>query len=96
MGRKKKLIDKVVKKKFAGGCYFCGNDDYAQLNVHRINFKEEVNEYTEFNTVVVCANCHCKIHDEQIIIDRKYYSTSGKWMLHYWTVVDGIKNEFWR
>ena len=78
------MINKVVTKKSEGKCYFCDVDDYAQLNVHRILYGEDGGEYTDHNSLVVCANCHARIHDEQIVIDRKYNSTSGKKVLHYW------------
>lgn len=92
---RKKLINKVAKKKSIGHCYFCKNNDYVQLQVHRINFEAAINEYTDFNTIVVCANCHCRIHDGQIKIDRKYYSTSGKYVLHYWINEGENTKEFW-
>ena len=79
-----RLINKKVKKLTEGKCYFCDVDDYAQLNVHRIVYGEDGGEYTDHNSLVVCANCHARIHDEQIVIDRKYNSTSGKTVLHYW------------
>ena len=82
--KRRKIIKKVAKKKIDKKCYFCFINDYALLQVHRINFKEDINEYVEHNTITVCANCHCRIHNGQIIIDRKYLSTSGKWILHYW------------
>jgi len=31
-----------------------------------------------------CDICHCRIHDGQIVIDRKYSTTNAKWVLHYW------------
>lgn len=83
MAGKKKLIDKQAKKRSVGQCKFCGETDYAVLDVHRIVPGEEGGTYTEFNTVVACSNCHRKVHDGQIIIDRKYFSTGG-WILHYW------------
>lgn len=88
----KKLINKKAKKKTEGQCFFCEEDDYAVLDCHRIVEGADGGEYTDFNTVVVCANCHRRIHDEQIVIDRKYFSTSGQYVLHYWE--DG--EEFWR
>ena len=90
MARKKKLIDKQVKKRCDKKCYFCEEDDYAVLDVHRIIPGEEGGEYTEHNTVTVCACCHRRCHDGQILIDRKYQSTGGT-VLHYWK--DG--KEFW-
>ena len=90
MARKKKLIDKQAKKRADGECKFCGESDYAVLDVHRIVPGEEGGEYTEHNTVTVCACCHRRCHDGQIVIDRKYQSTKGV-LLHYW-IGD---QEFW-
>lgn len=83
MPRSKKLIDKKIKKKYDKKCYFCSNDDYCQLQVHRIHEGKDGGEYTEFNTITVCANCHLRIHDGQIKLFRKYLSTSGAYVLHY-------------
>ena len=93
MPRKRKLINKVATKKFAEKCFFCGVDDYACLNCHRIMYNEKDNIYSEQNTVCCCANCHAKIHDGQIVIDRKYTSTNRfGWSLHFWE--NG--KEFWK
>lgn len=88
--KQSKLIDKKSKKKADGECKFCGESDYAVLDVHRIVPGEEGGRYTEHNTVTVCACCHRRCHDGQITIDRKYYSSKG-WLLHYWK--DG--HEYW-
>jgi hypothetical protein len=81
----KKLINKVAKKKQEGKCFFCPVDDYACLACHRIVPGEDDGRYDDFNTLVVCANCHNKIHDGQIVIDRKYMSTGPRgWTLHFW------------
>lgn len=80
----KKLINKVVFKKSSKKCYFCGIDDYAVLETHRIHPGEHGGKYTEFNSICACSNCHSRIHDGQIKIDRKYFTTNGKWVLHYW------------
>jgi 5-methylcytosine-specific restriction endonuclease McrA len=82
MPKKKRLINKVNKKKADKRCKFCNLDDYCVLEVHRINPGSNGGEYTEFNTVTCCSNCHKKVHEGKIKIDRKYYSTSG-WVLHY-------------
>lgn len=86
MGRKRKLINKEATKKFAGKCYFCSVDEYACLHCHRILPEEKGGIYSDFNTLVVCANHHSMIHAEnpQIVIDRKYMTSSGQWILHYW------------
>ena len=91
MPRKKRLIDKKATKHSAKKCYFCEEDDYALLDCHRIIEGANGGEYTDFNTVVVCSNCHRRVHDGQIAIDRKYFSTTGGWVLHYFK--DG--EEFW-
>jgi len=84
MGRRKVLINKVAKKKAEGKCYFCPVSDYACLHCHRILSGEDGGIYTDFNTIVVCANHHAQIHSGQIVVDRKYLSTSGRWVLHFW------------
>jgi hypothetical protein len=82
--RRRKLVNKVILKKVAKRCYFCGIDDYALLDVHRIVAGEDGGKYTEINSLVVCSNCHRRIHDGQIKIDRKYYTTAGNHILHFW------------
>ncbi|MGE0569252.1 MAG: HNH endonuclease [Bacteroidia bacterium] len=92
MGKKKKLVDKKSRKHFEGKCYFCDESDYSLLDVHRILPGEEGGRYVEHNVVVTCANCHRKIHDEQIKIDRFYYTSSGIHILHFWDE----KGEHWK
>jgi hypothetical protein len=70
------------KKKIDKKCKFCSQDDYCTLDVHRIIPGSQGGEYTDLNTVTTCGNCHRKIHDGKIKIDRKYFSTKG-WVLHY-------------
>jgi len=82
MGRKKKLINKKIKKLIDKKCKFCSCDNYKVLDVHRIQEGSKGGEYVELNTVCVCSNCHRKIHAGIIKVDRKYYSTKG-WILHY-------------
>jgi len=69
-----KLIDKV--------CHFCGEDDYALLDVHRIIPGSEGGKYTRHNTVTCCTLCHRKIHAGRIQVFRKYFSTKG-YVVHY-------------
>jgi PP-loop superfamily ATP-utilizing enzyme len=84
MPRRKTLINKEAAKRFAKKCYFCPCDVYDLLDVHRIVEGSEGGKYTDFNTITVCSLCHRKIHAGLIKIDRKYQSTSGRWVLHYW------------
>jgi 5-methylcytosine-specific restriction endonuclease McrA len=82
MGKRDRLIHKPHKKQVDKKCFFCGNEDYCTLDVHRIVPGSDGGKYTEHNTVTSCSNCHRKIHDGKIKIDRKYPSTKG-WLLHY-------------
>jgi hypothetical protein len=82
MVRKKKLVNKKIKKLSDKKCYFCSCNIYKLLDVHRIVEGKEGGQYTEHNTVTVCSLCHRNIHSGMIKIDRKYYSTAG-WILHY-------------
>lgn len=81
---KNKLINKQVKKRNDKKCYFCDENDYCKLQCHRIHEGKDGGKYTDFNVITVCANCHLRIHDEQIKIDRKYFCSNGKHVLHYW------------
>jgi len=82
MSRRKKIINKIEKKKADRKCKFCGEDDYCTLDVHRIIPGCEGGIYSDHNSVTACSNCHRKIHEGKIKINRKYYSTKG-WILHY-------------
>lgn len=72
-----KRIDKKVFKHAAGKCRICGEPNYAVLQVHRINAGANGGKYSRENSVSLCANCHQKVHDEQIVIDRYYTGSSG-------------------
>ena len=89
--RKKNIINKKIKKLIDKKCKFCGQSDYCTLDVHRIKPGSEGGKYIELNCITTCVNCHRKIHDGKIKLDRKYYSTCG-WILHYF---DEYGNEHW-
>lgn len=86
----RKTINKIAKKHTEGKCQLCGESDYAVLDCHRIVPGEDGGEYSDFNTVVLCSNCHRKVHDGQIVMDRKYQTLEGRWVLRY-TVGDEEK-----
>lgn len=88
----KRIINKKTKKLIDKSCYFCKEDNYVLLDVHRIIPGEDGGKYTDHNSLCVCANCHRRCHAGEIKIDRKYFSSSGKWILHYW--IDN--QEFWQ
>lgn len=81
MARKCKLINKQAFKAAEGKCRLCGEPDYATLDVHRIIEGNAGGKYEEHNSVVLCSNCHRKVHDKQIIIDRYYLCSNGKHLL---------------
>lgn len=83
---KPKLINKKLHKLVAGCCKICKADIYDILDVHRIVPGEQGGKYTEFNTVVICSNCHRKVHAGTIVIDRWYSSTAGKLLR---VIIDG-------
>ena len=65
---KKKL--KQLEKK----CIFCKNSNLEQLDVHRIIAGELGGKYTSDNVVVVCCNCHRKLHTtDEIKIDKWFF-----------------------
>ncbi len=91
MASKKKLIDKVVKKLRDKKCFFCDCEIYEVLDVHRIVEGSLGGQYSEHNSLTVCSLCHRKIHAGIIKIDRKYPTSNGKDVLHYWIG----EEEFW-
>lgn len=83
-------MDKKANKLSQGKCFIYGNPEYCVLDTHRIKPGSEGGRYSEFNTVIICANHHRMTHNGLLKIDRWYQSTRGP-CLHYW--LGGI--EFW-
>ena len=81
MSKPHSLINKQAFKKAEGKCRICGETDYALLDVHRLLPGAEGGRYTKTNSVVCCANCHRKVHDGQVKLDRYFTSTGGKPLL---------------
>ncbi len=77
MAKRVKLINKKIFKLSAGKCLFCGESDYALLDIHRIIEGKNLGKYHKHNCLVACSNCHRRIHDGQIKIDRYYPCTGG-------------------
>jgi hypothetical protein len=84
---KKRYSRQQIAKLSRGGCYFCGESNYDLLDAHRVIPGAEGGKYNDHNILVICSNCHRRTHTGSIRIDRKYLSTSGKWVLHCW--IDG-------
>ena len=69
------------RKKLAGECFFCENKNYAVLHIHRIT---PGSKYFDWGELVVCSNCHNRIHNNQLIILGKFRSTHRRgWILIY-------------
>lgn len=80
---------KLIKNK----CEICGELDSKILDFHHIIPQEEINSTNhKTNIAIICANCHRKVHNKQIIIYGIVPSTSlpNKRTLIY--SIDGIKN----
>jgi len=73
--RKRKIINKKYTKKQAGQCRICGENNYSTLSVHRI---VPGSKYSKEAVTVLCENCHRKVHNKEIEIDRWYNSTKGR------------------
>lgn len=85
--KKRKIIDKQLYKKDKK-CIFCKESDPALLDIHRINPGCTGGKYSEINVVCCCANCHRKIHNNEIKIEKKYFSTKGLCLIYY---IDNIE-----
>ena len=86
---RRKTFSKARAKRIARACLFCGEDDIKLLDSHRIFEGADGGTYCDRNTVTTCANCHRKIHSGRIVIEGKYFSTAGKWVVFY--TEDGIE-----
>lgn len=90
MGKKRYTVQQK-KRLYDGQCFFCKEDIPAVLDAHRVKPGEEGGKYVLPNMLTACANCHRMVHDNIIIIDRKYPSTAGVMFVHYWK--EGV--EYW-
>lgn len=78
---------KKIRKIIEGKCLFCGIEDTALLDVHRIVPGSAGGKYFEANEVICCANCHRRIHDDQIQVLGKNFCSNGRWLVH--CIIDG-------
>lgn len=77
--KRTQIINKQIYKNVEGKCRICKGDGASEtLDVHRIVHGEHGGRYSLNNTVVLCPNCHRKVHtDKTIVIDRWYQSSAG-------------------
>lgn len=78
-----KIINKKNFKKYAKNCFFCNDKNLNILDVHRILEGSNGGTYHSQNVIVVCANCHRKIHANEIKIIKKHkaYNSSSNYIL---------------
>jgi len=69
------MFSKIAKKKIKGKCCICEIENYSILDCHRL---DPGSKYTDWGTIVVCSNCHRKIHNEEILVLSKNRSTMGE------------------
>ena len=80
---RKTHFSKTRAKRLVGRCLFCGEDDIKILHCHRILEGSNEGTYCNRNTAIACPTCHAKIHSGRIIIEGKYFSTAGVWIIYY-------------
>ncbi len=78
---RKRYTKQQLKKRLDGECFLCKEDKYELLDAHRI---VEGGTYHPINVVTMCAKCHRRVHCGEVKFDKKYTSTTGKVMLHWW------------
>ena len=71
----KKKLKQHIKK-----CAFCKETE--SLDIHRIEEGKFGGKYKKNNTIVVCCNCHRKIHLNIIKNIKKLFSTTGNIILY--------------
>lgn len=73
------MFNKKNKKKTKGECCICKVKNYSILDCHRL---DPGSKYTDWGTIVVCSNCHRKIHNDEIKVISKNKSTVGDVILY--------------
>ncbi len=86
MGRKRKLIDKKIKKLLTKKCQICGLETTEILDYHRIIPGSKLGTYKKSNVAVICCNCHRSIHKGHIEVIGWKKTTAGN-ALH--VIIDG-------
>lgn len=89
---RKRYSRQQIAKLFHKKCYFCEEEDYSILDAHRIIPGEKGGTYHPHNILVICSNCHRKVHSGGLQILGKHPSSTGRWVIHY--MEDG--KEHWK
>lgn len=73
-------IHQKVKKRFR-----------SIIEIHHLIERNDGGTNTPENLIPICSNCHSKVHEGLIKLDKWYFSTRG-WIFHYW---DETGKECW-
>lgn len=74
---------KIIYKLSKGICFFCGRNDYAVLDAHRL---VAGGVYQPHNMLCLCSNCHRLCHSGEIKVDpKKYTYTKPGFIIHFFT-----------
>ena len=73
-----KIINKKNFKKYIKKCFFCNEDNSSLLDIHRIFEGKDGGTYDTINVLVVCSNCHRKIHANQMKVIKKHKAYNSK------------------
>lgn len=67
---------KAGKKYLCGRCLFC--PEAAVLDAHRVVPGAAGGTYAWGNILVLCANCHRKVHDGDIVVKGRFPTSRGR------------------
>lgn len=62
-----RLYAKLAMRTYKHKCAICGLEEECCLQVHHIDYNRHNNDVD--NLIIVCANCHCRIHRGGLIVD---------------------------
>ena len=51
--------------------YFCCGKKHTRLEVHHIIYRSQSGTDDENNLITLCEDCHSKVHDGKLTIDKK-------------------------
>ncbi len=69
---------KHSKKLLAGKCTFCPEAAIAVLDAHRVVQGCDGGVYQWGNILVLCANCHRKVHGGLIVVKGRYNTSKAR------------------
>jgi len=61
-------------------CEIC-KKEFPYLDTHHIHSTSLGGSNKSFNKCDICPNCHALVHNGEIIIEGKYSSTAGKYLI---------------